>query len=283
MIQTKVSNVKEKVEFKYDVNNSKDGIGQCDFTSNIEMYIVKTSIDYDPISIITSETNKKNSKVQVLGKFKIILLNTALEESKDVYIKLIGNLNNVFRINKIFKEEYTTSNYIMGTYINIGKVPAKINNINGVKEVEILMEYIGNKPGDTITLQINAYEYEEIFNILNMPSIKITATYASLQGVVTMVDMNNNEKSQPVNITAGKSVYYLTEITNEGNIGANSIYFSQVLDLNYCSISEVRYGYDKNLNNILYLSGNIVQFIIDDNILAYGGKYYVRVQVTVNL
>jgi hypothetical protein len=56
------------------------------------MYIQKTSISYDPNSITTSKTNKKDSKVQVLGKFKIILLNKEARESEDIYIKLLGDL-----------------------------------------------------------------------------------------------------------------------------------------------------------------------------------------------
>lgn len=92
MIQTKVTSVEEKIEFRYDVNDKKDGIGKNDFISNIEMYIQKTSISYDPNSITTSKTNKKDSKVQVLGKFKIILLNKEARESEDIYIKLLGDL-----------------------------------------------------------------------------------------------------------------------------------------------------------------------------------------------
>ena len=282
MIETRVENLQGNIKFKYDINSDNDGSGESNFTSAIEMYIAKTSIEYDPNSITTSETNRKTSQVQVLGKFNIILLNKALEESKNVYIKLSGNLNNVFIINKIYNQEYITTEYIMDSYVKVGTVPAKNNNTDGIKEVEVLIGYTGNVPGDNITLQISGYEYEARFHILNMPSIKITATYASLHAVVTTVDSNNIEKPQPVNITGGNSVYYLTEITNIGNTDANSINFSQILDLNHCNITEVKYGYDKNLNKTLSLSGNRVELIIEDKILAYGGKYYVRVQAVVN-
>lgn len=282
MIETKVKSLQQSIQLRYDINGNKDGSGEGSFTSNIEMYIYKTSIDYDNSSITTTETNKKDSKTQVLGVFKIILLNTALEESKDVYISLVGNLNNVFVINKIYNLQYTTTPYIMGNYINIGKIPAKSNGINGVREVEIVMEYIGNTPGDNTTLQVNAYEYMNSFTIGNIPSIKITATYAILQGVVKVVDRNNIELTPPVNITAGNSVYYLTEIKNTGNTNATNIFFYQTLDSTHCSIVEVKYGYSPNLINTLISNGNIVNLNITDNILANGGKYYVRVQAIVN-
>lgn len=282
MIETKVKSLQENIQFRYDVSSDKDGSGASNFTSNIEMYVYKTSIDYDNNSIITTETNKKDSKIQVLGVFKIILLNTDLKESKDVYINLVGNLNNVFVIDKIYNLQYTTTPYVMGTYINIGKVPAKINEINGVKEVEIVMEYIGNTPGDNTILQVNAYEYMNSFTIGNIPSIKITATYAILQGVVKVVDSNNIELTPPVNITAGSSIYYLTEIKNTGNTNATNVFFYQTLDSTHCSIVEVKYGYSQNLINTLISNGNIVNLNITDNILANGGKYYVRVQAIVN-
>ncbi|WP_455507072.1 hypothetical protein [Clostridium sp.] len=283
MIQTKVTSVEEKIEFRYDVNDKKDGIGKNDFISNIEMYIQKTSISYDPNSITTSKTNKKDSKVQVLGKFKIILLNKEARESEDIYIKLLGDLKNVFVINKIYNEEYNTSNYVMGTYINIGKIEGKFNGIDGKKEVEIIIEYIGNTPGDNIELQISAYEDEERFKISNMPIIKIGATYASLKAIVNIVDSSNNKKQEPINIISGDSIYYLTEIINEGNVDVDNTAFLQILDSNYCNIKEVRYGYDKNLSNVIIQNGNIVEFNINDIILANGGKYYVRVQATINL
>lgn len=282
MIETKVKSLQENIQFRYDVSSDKDGSGSSNFTSNIEMYVYKTSIDYDNNSIITTETNKKDSKIQVLGVFKIILLNTDLKESKDVYINLVGNLNNVFVIDKIYNLQYTTTPYVMGTYINIGKVPAKINEINGVKEVEIVMEYVGNKPGDTTTLQVNAYEYMNSFTIENIPSIKITATYAILQGVVKVVDSNNMELTSPVNTTSGSTVYYLTEIQNVGNVNATNVLFYQTLDSTHCKIVEIKYGYSQNLINTLISNGNIVNLNITDNILANGGKYYVRVQAIVN-
>lgn len=180
MIQTKIYNIKEIIEFRYDININKDGLGEIDFTSNIEMYVLKTSINYDNTSIINTEVNKKNNITKIYGKFKIILLNKASQESKDVYINLLGNLNNRFIINKIYNLEYSNNPYIMGTYINIGKIPPKVNEIDGLKEVEIVIEYIGNIPGDNAILKLNAYEDKSNFVIENTPNITITATYASI-------------------------------------------------------------------------------------------------------
>lgn len=113
----------------------------------------------------------------------------------------------------------------MGTYINIGKIEGKFNGIDGKKEVEIIIEYIGNTPGDNIELQISAYEDEERFKISNMPIIKIGATYASLKAIVNIVDSSNNKKQEPINIISGDSIYYLTEIINEGNVDVDNTAF----------------------------------------------------------
>lgn len=285
MIETKVENLQGNVQFRYDINADKDGSGESNFSSNIEMYILRTSIDYDSNnSKVISETNQKSSKVHILGKFEIILLNTEAVESKNVFINLSGDLNNVFTIKKIYDTEFTTTTYDMNTYINVGKISAKSNDIYGTKIIEVLIEYTGNIPGESTTLQVKSYEDNETFAIGNMPSIKITATYASLVANISIVDSNNIEKQSPFNVTSGSEVYYLTEIINKGNVDTNNVVFLQILDESSCNITEVKYGYDKNLINILpQNSGSTVNFNIIDSIKANNGSYYVRIKATVKL
>lgn len=283
MANIQVTDLKETLNFKYDVNSTADGsFTGTESPANITMLIYEaaTSVSYADASsktntgIAGSNDIKGNLAVEVTN-------NSTIQTTNPIYFDVTITGSN-FTSNIANKTLLTTTNPTDGTLAPSAK---------GTATIEIT--HSGTVLTDTATITVNLYEKYGNDYIQITPSAPGTVTVtisAAVLGLSTVVTGKS----------AIDNVYYLRKtdtfnyditLTNTGNVVSKSTKITIVPDSTNLNTTSVQGTTDSTFATGLVTlehakdgSNNDIpnQYVIPVDIEATNGKYYVRVSETVN-
>lgn len=283
MANIQVTDLKETLNFKYDVNSTADGsFTGTESPANITMLIYEaaTSVSYADASsktntgIAGSNDIKGNLAVEVTN-------NSTIQTTNPIYFDVTITGSN-FTSNIANKTLLTTTNPTYGTLAPSAK---------GTATIEIT--HSGTVLTDTATITVNLYEKYGNDYIQITPSAPGTVTVtisAAVLGLSTVVTGKS----------AIDNVYYLRKtdtfnyditLTNTGNVVSKSTKITIVPDSTNLNTTSVQGTTDSTFATGLVTlehakdgSNNDIpnQYVIPVDIEATNGKYYVRVSETVN-
>ncbi|WP_195988769.1 hypothetical protein [Clostridium sp. D53t1_180928_C8] len=275
MAKIQVTDMKETLNFNYDVNGIADGtFGGTAQNAGLTMYIYSAAnIKYGDAS---SKTDiHQTGHTQVKGNLVVTVTNnSSTATTEPIYFDVTTNTGATEFTNNI----NNTKTLLVTTSNNGILAPG------GIGTATIEVTHIGTALSDTATFTINLYEswnaaYENI-----TPTLKGTvqvSVSAALLGLTTIITDGPAPIGGAYYVKPGASFKYDITISNTGNAASKNTKITIEPDAANLTIGTVIGSVNSDFSDSITLTPVDNVYTLPSDIAATNGVYYVRVPETV--